>query len=68
VPARDQALNVYHMGMHTPDPFSPTNMPDAALDAYLLLCQEIYLEMERDGRWPWPDSHNSEDLLESKET
>ena len=56
------------MGMHTPDPFCPQNMPDAALDAYLLLCQEIYLEMERDGRWPWPDSHNSEDLLESKET
>lgn len=42
-------------------------MPDEALEAYLRLCQDIYQTMEREGRWPWPDSQNPEDLLESKD-
>ena len=50
-------------------PFDPFDdrMTDGAFDAYLQLCQELYLEMLRRGNWPWPDSPNSEDLLESED-
>ena len=43
-------------------------MPDETLEDYLLLCQEIFLTMQRDGNWPWPDSQNPEDLVESEDT
>lgn len=57
----------YHRAMKPFDPFE-RQMSDEALHDYLLLCQEMYLEMERTGHWPWPDSHISEDLLESEDT
>ena len=40
---------------------------DDFLDAYLEICKSIYERMEREGSWPWSDSHNFENLLESKE-
>lgn len=49
------------------DPFQK-HMPDEALEEYLRLCQEIFLEMQRTGSWPWPDSPNPEDLVESTDT
>lgn len=39
---------------------------DEFLDAYLELCKSIYERMEREGSWPWSDSQNSENLVESK--
>lgn len=35
------------------------------LERYLALCQRIFERMERDGSWPWADSPNSEDLIDS---
>lgn len=49
------------------DPFKE-QMSDAALEEYLLLCQEVFLEMQRNGTWPWPESPNPEDLVESTDT
>jgi hypothetical protein len=43
-------------------------MSDEALEEYLLICQEIFLEMQRGGNWPWPDSQYLEDLLESEDS
>lgn len=39
---------------------------DEFLDEYLELCKSIYERMEREGSWPWLDSQNSENLVESK--
>jgi len=39
---------------------------DKFLEAYLELCKSIYERMEREGSWPWSDSQNSENLVESK--
>jgi hypothetical protein len=49
------------------DPFE-ARMSDEVLEEYLLICQEIFLERQREGSWPWPDSPNAEDLLESEDT
>lgn len=49
------------------DPFK-NPMPDETLEDYLLLCQEIFLTMQKDGSWPWQDSQNSEDLVESDDS
>lgn len=40
---------------------------DKHLEQYLEICKSIYERMERDGSWPWPDSRNSEDLVESED-
>ena len=48
------------------NPFEP-RMSEEAFDAYLQLCQEVFLEMQKDGAWPWPDSPNPEDLVESSD-
>ena len=56
--------------MKSLDPFDPfaKEMPEEALDAYLHVCREIYLEMLRTGEWPWQsDSSNPEDLIESED-
>jgi len=53
--------------MTSRDPFE-RNMPDDAFEAYLQLCQEIYLEMQNSDTWPWADSPNSGDLLESDDS
>ncbi|MBO6726105.1 MAG: hypothetical protein JJ911_10640 [Rhizobiaceae bacterium] len=36
------------------------------LERYLRLCQRIYERMEREGSWPWRDSTESEDLVDSE--
>lgn len=52
--------------MTSPNPFE-TCMKDEALEAYLLLCQEVFVELQREGLWPWPDSQKSENLVESED-
>ena len=59
---------LYDGRMKNSDPLNDKYMPDEALEDYLRLCQEIFLKMQKAGTWPWPDSHNSEDLLESTDT
>lgn len=38
---------------------------DQQLDQFIELCKRIYARMEREGSWPWADSPNPEDLVES---
>ncbi len=38
---------------------------DEHLNEHLRLCQEMYERMKRDGIWPWSDSLESEDVVES---
>jgi len=40
---------------------------DEHLERHLELCKHICLQMQKDGKWPWPDSLNSEDLIESED-
>lgn len=56
----------YHKSMERFDPFA-SKMSDEDFYAYLRLCQEIYLDLERTGHWPWSieDSPNPENLLDS---
>lgn len=56
----------YHLIMRHFRPFDEATMPDDLLEAYLQLCQEVFLNMQRTGAWPWPDSQISDNLLESK--
>ena len=37
---------------------------DDHLKQHLELCKRIYLRMLRDNTWPWPESHNCEDLVD----
>ena len=53
--------------MKPSDPFD-TRMSDEEFDAYLQLCKEVFLEMQRAGTWPWLESQNSENLIESNDT
>jgi hypothetical protein len=34
---------------------------------FLELCKQVFERMEREGSWPWADSPNSEDLVESED-
>ena len=38
---------------------------DQHFDQFLALCQRVYERMEREGSWPWLDSPNPDDLVES---
>ena len=66
VAARITLVTQYDSYMTSPNPFE-SEMPEDALEAYLRVCQEIYLDMQREGRWLWPDSQNPDDLVESKD-
>ncbi|CAN7521326.1 hypothetical protein [Rhizobium sp. LjRoot254] len=35
------------------------------LERYLALCERIYERMVETGEWPWPDSPNFEDVVDS---
>lgn len=48
---------MYHGEMAEKDP----------LDAYLQICLELYHDLLREGRWPWPDSTDHDDLVESED-
>jgi hypothetical protein len=37
------------------------------LQQHLELCKRIYLRMLEEGTWPWSDSQNYEDLVESED-
>ena len=39
---------------------------DERLTQYLELCQRIYERMEQNDSFPWPDSTDSEDVVESE--
>jgi len=41
--------------------------PDPFLKRHLELCQRSFEDMLRDGSWPWLDSPNSLDLVESED-
>lgn len=41
---------------------------DKHLEIFLDLCQAACERMKRDGTWPWPDSPNSENVIESDGT
>ena len=36
------------------------------LEQYLRLCQRLYERLEAEGSWPWLDSTDPDDLVESK--
>lgn len=36
------------------------------LERYLALCKRVYQRMEATGEWPWPDSPDFEDVVESE--
>ena len=38
-----------------------------AFDDFLELCKAVCERMEREGSWPWADSPNPEDLLDSED-
>lgn len=38
---------------------------DEFLKAHLELCKRIYLRMRAEGSWPWRDSQNPDDLVDS---
>lgn len=40
---------------------------DELLERHLEFCKRMFERMEAEGSWPWTDSQNSEDLVESKE-
>jgi len=41
--------------------------PNASLEDFLELCKEVCARMERDGSWPWVDSPELEDVVESED-
>ena len=55
------ATRAYHSGMSNDDHHE---LPPA-LERYLALCKRIYERMERENSWPWLDSTEPVDLLES---
>ncbi len=34
---------------------------------HLEICQRVYERLVAEGKWPWPDSPKSEDMIESKD-
>ena len=42
-------------------------MNDDQFQRYLEICRCIYKRMRRDNSWPWADSQDSEDVIESKD-
>lgn len=37
------------------------------LQRHLDLCKAVYEHLKKTGKWPWPDSQFSEDLVESED-
>lgn len=42
-------------------------MNDDQLERYLELCKRMFERMQRENSWPWADSQDSEDVVESKD-
>lgn len=41
---------------------------DEHIQRHLEICQRVYERLVAEGKWLWPDSQNSEDLVESDDT
>ena len=57
-------------GFYTPFGLSGSIVPmdkDRHVDEYLEFCKQLYLRMKRDRSWPWADSTDCQDLLESED-
>ena len=39
---------------------------DKHIEEYLEFCKQVYLRMKHEGSWPWADSTDDDDLVESK--
>ncbi len=40
---------------------------DERIERHLEICQRVYERLVAEGKWLWPDSPNSEDMLESED-
>lgn len=40
---------------------------DTVLQEYFEICRRAYEQQLRDGSWPWADSPNTENVLDSKD-
>lgn len=40
---------------------------DERIQRHLEICQRVYERLVAEGKWPWPDSPKSLDMLESEE-
>ena len=52
-------------GMHTHAIDDHDGDDQETLDRFLTLCLTIYERMEREGSWPWGDSQEFGDVVES---
>jgi len=58
-------------GFYTPITPSGRIIPmdkDQHLERHIEICKRIFEDMQRDGSWPWADSPNPENLLESEKS
>jgi len=39
---------------------------DERIQRHLEICQRVYERLLAEGTWPWPDSTESEDVIESQ--
>lgn len=62
-------MSLRHSSRTTPlswQAYSQAMNRDEHLERHLKLCQAMYERMKREGSWPWPDSLDSEDVIESE--
>jgi hypothetical protein len=70
IPAQE-AITFYHQINGLYASYSPSGriIPmnrEQHLKEHLEICKRIFEDMQRDGSWPWTDSPNPENLLESE--
>ncbi len=54
---RQDFLRTYHGDM----------TEDEHIQRHLEICQRVFERLVAEGKWPWPDSPNSDDVVESKD-
>lgn len=45
-----------------------TYLSDQQFQRYLELCRRVYERMRRENRWPWTDSPDFDDVVESEDS
>jgi hypothetical protein len=45
-----------------------TYLSDEQFRRYLELCRRVYERMRRENRWPWSDSPDLDDVVESEDS
>ena len=45
-----------------------TYLTDEQFQRYLELCRRVYERMRRENRWPWTDSPDFDDVVESEDS